>query len=103
MSQIQQWDMSGTFAQMVTQPDGEYVTYTDHQQREQELKAECNRLGQGQVMLADEVAELEAENTRLKAERAVAMEVLVRIGTPEQVHEAAAAILASRATAKEKS
>ena len=30
-------------------------------------EAECNRLGQGQILLADEVAELEAENARLKA------------------------------------
>jgi hypothetical protein len=62
-----------------------------------------------QVMaFIERIANLETENAALRQrveartnERNVAMEVLTRIGTPENIHEATSAILAARKDAKE--
>jgi hypothetical protein len=61
-----------------------------------ELEAECNQLGQGQILLADEVAELEAENARLKA-----VEQKIQFFCSAEGHSPCLALLATYATAKE--
>lgn len=61
-----------------------------------ELRTECNRLGQGQILLADEVAELEAENQRLKAQASDEWSIWF----PGK-NDFFAQIMASRATAKD--
>jgi FtsZ-binding cell division protein ZapB len=72
--------------------------------RIQELEAECNRLGQGQIMLANEVAELEAENQRLKAPVSDAEKLSFFNNDNMAIWQKVCdveALLASRATAKE--
>jgi len=50
--------------------------------------------------IARELVEARKDRDQRKAEAAVALAVLVRIGTPEQIHEATSAILASREPAQ---
>ena len=50
-------------------------------------EAECNRLGQGQILLADEVAELEAENARLKAPVSTRLEIEVSVSGLLKKHQ----------------
>jgi hypothetical protein len=46
--------------------------------------------------LRQKAEQLEANNAQHKLETAVALEVLTRIGTADQIHEATSAIIAAR-------